>query len=145
MADSTEYVSHEPYIQAVADALDAAGLTVADWGGSDDDPRDAYIEFDRAITAPAYGIETEVSLLWTEERGWMVGWGDKDSVPQNGLDWVIDLSTGVLPTPDEMAAEARTVVAKIPGPQGGPYGRYRDSCDDDNFESQLAQYAGKDR
>ncbi|MFF4949759.1 DUF6292 family protein [Streptomyces chattanoogensis] len=145
MPDSTAYVPHAPYINAVADALDAAGLTVADWNADDNDPRDAYIEFDRAITAPAYGAETEVSLLWTEEKGWMVGWGDEDSVPQNGLDWVIDLFTGVLPTPDEMVAEAREVVTKIPRPQGGPYGRYRDSGDDDDFEPQLAQYSGKDR
>ncbi|PNE41604.1 DUF6292 family protein [Streptomyces noursei] len=141
MSESTPYVSHAPYIEAIAAALDAAGLTVADWGGSDNDPRDAYIEFDRTITAPTYGDDTEVNLLWREDRGWMVGWGDADSVSQSGLDWVIDLFCGVLPTPEEMVTEARTVVAKIPSPQGGPYGRYRDTGDDDGFEAELAQYA----
>ncbi|MFE6686577.1 DUF6292 family protein [Streptomyces sp. NPDC057743] len=146
MPEHTDYVSHEPYIKAIADALNAAGLTVADWGGDDNDPRDAYIEFDRTVTAPVYGEETEVNLLWNEERGWMAGWGDADSVPQNGLDWVVDLFVGVLPTPDEMVAEARTVITRIPSPQGGPYGRYRDSStDDDDFETQLAQYTGQER
>ncbi|ARF56631.1 DUF6292 family protein [Streptomyces gilvosporeus] len=141
MPDNTAYVPHAPYIKAVADALDTDGLTVADWNADDNDPRDAYIEFERSVTSAAYGADTEVSLLWMEERGWMVGWGNADTVSQQGLDWVIDLFTGVLPTPEEMVAEARTVVAKIPGPQGGPYGRYRDSCDDDGFEPELAQYA----
>ncbi|WP_411126257.1 DUF6292 family protein [Streptomyces sp. x-19] len=140
MSEPTPYVSHVPYIEAIAAALDAAGLTVVDWNAEDNDPRDAYIEFAREVTAPAYGDDTEVSLLWREDRGWMVGWGDADSVPQNGLDWVVDLFCGVLPTPDEMAAEARTVVAKIPGPQGGPYGRYRDVEDEDGFDAQLAIY-----
>ncbi|PJN37959.1 hypothetical protein CG747_26075 [Streptomyces sp. CB02959] len=140
MSEPDAYVSHAPYIEAVAEALDAAGLTVADCNADDNDPRDAYIEFDRAITTPAYGDDTEVNLLWREDRGWMVGWGDADSVSQSGLDWIVDLFCGVLPTPDEMVAEARTVVAKIPGPQGGPYGRYRDSGDDDGLDAQLATY-----
>ncbi|MER7988438.1 DUF6292 family protein [Streptomyces noursei] len=140
MSEPTPYISHVPYIEAVAAALDAAGLTVADVNAGDNDPRDAYIEVDRTITAPAYGADTEVNLLWREDRGWMVGWGDADSIPQNGLDWVVDLFCGVLPTPEEMVDEARTVVAKIPGPQGGPYGRYRDCGDDDGLDAQLATY-----
>ncbi|MGW9427490.1 DUF6292 family protein [Streptomyces decoyicus] len=139
MPDSTAYVSHAPYIKAVADALDAASLTVADWNADDNDPRDAYIEFERSVTAAAYDADTEVNLLWTEEKGWMVGWGEADS--HTGLDWVIDLFPGVLPTPEDMVTEARAVVAKIPAPQSGPSGRYRDSGDDDDFETQLAHYA----
>lgn len=138
MSEPAPYVSHAPYIEAIANALDAAGLTVADWNADDNDPRDAYIEFARQITAPAYDEDTEVNLLWREDRGWMVGWGNADS--HNGLDWVVDLFCGVLPTPEEMVTEARTVVAKIPRPQGTPYGRYRDTGDDDGLDTQLATY-----
>lgn len=66
--------AHEAYIQAVADALDAAGLTTADCHADPNDPRDGWISFDmdrqgRIDGEPLWQYD-EVGVGWSEDRGW---------------------------------------------------------------------------
>jgi len=96
---------HEPYLGAVAAALDAAGLKVASWEPDVDEIYSGWVVLDRALTTQAYGPDIEVDLLWHEERGWSVGWGAE--VDQVGFDQVVYLDLGgVLPTPAEVVDAA---------------------------------------
>ena len=66
--------AHEPYIQAVADALAANGFPVADWFADPNDPRDGNITLDMArqgsIDGQPVWSSDEVHVAWDEDRGW---------------------------------------------------------------------------
>ena len=62
---------HEHYIKAVADAIEAAGLTITDWQGSDNGERlEAWIELSPNTDGDA------LTLAWCSENGWEYGWTD---------------------------------------------------------------------
>ncbi|WP_037612334.1 DUF6292 family protein [Streptomyces albus] len=128
--------AHEPYIQAVTKALDAAGLTVADWGGEDDETRTAWITLDPAVTSQHYP-GYDITLTWTEERGWSFGWGEPAS---DRIDWIGDLHTGVLPTPTTVVSVVRVALEHQRPSVTGPWSRYRYCGDEDDFEQQLMAY-----
>lgn len=132
---------HDYYIKAAAEALEAADIAVVDWNADLNDPRDGWIELGRDVTAAQYGAGNEVSLLWTEERGWSIGWGREGT---SRLDWIHHLGTGVLPTPDDMVGVAKAAIKECPGhlDNGSVYRSFEDQ--DDGFEERLAAYAPKD-
>ncbi|WP_431774299.1 DUF6292 family protein [Streptomyces cucumeris] len=130
--------AHEPYITAVADAVDRAGMSVVEWSAEEGDPRAGWIEFALKTTVRAYGRD-EVALLWNEEQGWSVGWGDANG--RGRLERTVRMYSGVMPTVDEMVAAAREIVTELPGPDHGfPASRYRECGDEDGFDGQLAAY-----
>lgn len=66
--------AHEPYIAAVAHALNAAGLHTDYWHADPNDPRDGWIGFDmdkqgRFDGEPLWDSD-EVGVGWSEDRGW---------------------------------------------------------------------------
>jgi hypothetical protein len=138
---SAYVIPHEAYLKACADALDAAGIPVEDWSGEDDSLSVGWIDLDPEVTAAVYGSD-RVVLVWSEERGWSAGWGASPSSgsTEHGVEQLVDLSIGVLPTPAELVEATRGVVAEIPAPDAGPYGRYRNAGDSDDLAAQLATY-----
>lgn len=127
---------HFPYIEAVVDALNAAGLTVTDWHADANDPLDAAVELDRELTAALYGETSEVWLCWTEERGWYLALSDERD--NGNLSGLTDLLVGVVPGPDEMVALVRDLLEKRPA--RFELGRYRDAGDDDDVADELLAY-----
>ena len=132
----------EPYIAAVADACQAAGLLVADYTSDDIDPRDGIINLvTRPDADPDEDWEDSYTLGWNEERGWLIGW-PKD--PHGELHNILYLGAGALPAPADVAEHARRIVAgeltaderyHLMDP-----GQWRSQDDDDDFESHLAAY-----
>src|SRR5690606_11767732 len=57
--------AHGPYITAVANEIQAAGIAVADWWADADEPRGGAIE----LAGQVDGYE-EVYVCWREDRGW---------------------------------------------------------------------------
>ncbi|WP_433790200.1 DUF6292 family protein [Actinoplanes sp. CA-252034] len=66
--------AHAGYIRAVAAALEAAGVPVADWRADDGPVRDGWIPFDLARQVRLHGRPVwdhdEAGAGWSEERGW---------------------------------------------------------------------------
>lgn len=61
------HAAHEPYLSAVADAFEAAGIEVVTWFADANDPRDGAIQIDpQAVDSSA----DEVWVCWQEERRW---------------------------------------------------------------------------
>ncbi|GGU63604.1 hypothetical protein GCM10010211_30800 [Streptomyces albospinus] len=129
--------AHAPYLQAVADALAAADIRVNDWSADADEARSGFIILSHRDTAAVYD-EDEVTLLWNEEMGWLAGWGEPDAAR---VEWLAELYNGVLPTPAEMVTATRELLTTQPNITLGRPGYYRSLADEDDFETQLAQYA----
>lgn len=67
------HTAHQPYMAAVAAALDTAGLTTTGHYACSNDPRDGAINLDTvAIVGAVKRVwpHTEVAVCWQEERGW---------------------------------------------------------------------------
>lgn len=68
--------AHEPYVQAVADALDANGFKTADWFADPNNPRDGNIQLDLtqqgSIDGKPIWSSDEVHVAWDEDRGWRI-------------------------------------------------------------------------
>lgn len=63
------HAAHEPYLAAVADAFEAAGVEVITWFADANDPRDGAIQIDpEAVDSGA----DEVWVCWQEERRWYI-------------------------------------------------------------------------
>lgn len=63
------HAAHEPYLSAVADAFEAAGVAVVTWFADANDPRDGAIQIDpKAVDSNA----DEVWVCWQEERRWYI-------------------------------------------------------------------------
>ncbi|GGN65999.1 hypothetical protein GCM10010112_27980 [Actinoplanes lobatus] len=66
--------AHAGYIRAVAAALEAAGVPVADWRADDGVPRDGWIPFDLARQVRLHGRPVwdhdQAGAGWSEEDGW---------------------------------------------------------------------------
>jgi hypothetical protein len=132
----------EPYIAAVADACQAAGLIVAQYGSDDIDPRDGTIDIVlRPDADPDEDYRDVRTLGWNEERGWLIG-QPKD--PHGELTGILYIGASALPDPADVAEQARKVIA---GELSGDEQRrlmdpvqWRSQDDEDDFESQLAAY-----
>src|SRR5207253_6886178 len=74
MTDTIDYHrAHESYIAAVVDALNAAGISVADWHADPNDPRDAAIRLGDPAAVDDDDFAAEVWICWDEESGWFRG------------------------------------------------------------------------
>ncbi|WP_328476502.1 DUF6292 family protein [Actinoplanes sp. NBC_00393] len=67
-------MSHAAYLRAVAAALEAAGIPVADCRADDRAPRDGWIPFDLVRQVRLHGRPVwdhdQAGLGWDEHRGW---------------------------------------------------------------------------
>src|SRR5438132_496462 len=102
MTDTIEYHrAHESYIAAEVDALNAAGISVADWHADPNDPRDAAIRLGDPAAVDDDDFAAEVWICWDEESGWFRG-VDKDG--RSGLSGIRWAQLGVLPKPRAVVA-----------------------------------------
>jgi hypothetical protein len=130
------HTAHRPYIEAVANALQAADIATTDHSAEPDDPRNGFIELDRSATAAVYG-EQYARLIWDEESGWLLGWGGEDG----RSDSIAPLLADVLPTPPDVVAAVQAALAVKPETVHGRPGQYREFEDEhDGFEERLAVY-----
>jgi hypothetical protein len=132
----------EAYIAAAADACTAAGLIVTEYWSDDIDPRDGAINLVTEADADAEeDWEKSRTLGWDEERGWMFGEPKSHHGELQNLLW---LCAGALPTPADVAEQARRIIAgeltreEYRALMG--WTRWRDQEDDDGFEAELAAY-----
>ena len=134
----------EPYISAVADACQAAGLHVIDFWTDDIDPRDGGITISVLPEGDPDGEDWKASrtLGWNEQDGWFYGEPRCEHGELHNLLW---LGLGALPGPAEVAEAARKlIVAGIPAGDRRRMmdrTRYRETGDEDGFDAELAAYA----
>lgn len=144
--------AHEPYLRAVADALDAADIPTAGWFAEPNDPRDGFIDLDLdrqpSIDGRPAWPHDEVAVCWQEERGWWILAVDKLDPPhQNKGNWqtdqrnVYDLGVATVASPATVAAavaEHAGLTVEIPD-DGHPDLDFPDhQFDDDNPALELA-------
>jgi len=95
--------AHEPYIAAVAAALDAAGFPTADFYADPNDPRDGAIKLDlgRQGTIGGQPIwrHDEVWIGWQEERGWWLLTEDRRPNGQDPSRFVYGLGVATVAAP----------------------------------------------
>lgn len=133
----------EPYIAAVADACQKAGLHVADYFTDDIDPRDGGIHLVLSPDAdPDEDWRDTCGVYWDENRGWMYGEPKNSGGELHNLLWFGD---GPLPAPADVAETARRIIAgEVPLDEKFrmmDHVRWRDHEDEDpEFENQLAAY-----
>ena len=132
----------EPYIAAVADACQKAGLSVVDYFSDDIDPRDGGIHLLTRPDADPDDWEDTCGIYWDENRGWMYGEPKNSGGELHNLLW---LGGGPLPEPAGIAEQARRLIA---GEMSADerrslmdFVRWRDHEEEDpEFEAQLAAY-----
>lgn len=113
--DMPHQESHRAYIAAVVAALNGAGVPVTEFACPVDDSGDlgllrrAYINLDMRATYRLYG-DQEVSLLWSDEDGWVLGWGPAGELVAAR----VSLCAGLLAAPREVVAAARAALSSIP-------------------------------
>src|SRR5690349_10540630 len=106
----------EPYIAAVADACQAAGLHVRDYWSDDIDPRDGAVHLTLdpdqdpdADPDDEFGDwQLSRTLGWDEEKGWFYG------EPKNHhgeLHNLLFLGGGAIPAPADVAEDVRRIIA----------------------------------
>ena len=66
----TEVAGHWDYLRAVAEALEAAGIAIADWRADPGPPRDGWIPFDIARPSIMTWEYDQAGLSWSESGGW---------------------------------------------------------------------------
>ncbi|MEU8870452.1 DUF6292 family protein [Streptomyces javensis] len=107
--------THRAYIHTVTHALNAAGIQVCSVSfPHDDDPdlillRRAVLDLDVRVTHHIYG-DQEVSLLWSDETGWSIGWGPVGSV----CGACFTVCRSLAPAPGEVVAAAQAVLSAPP-------------------------------
>lgn len=125
--------AHEPYMGAVVDALEAAGLEVKECFADANDPRDGCITL---VGADEDGHERHVA--WDEEKGWFYGISDERGEIRT-IWWICD---DVLPDPDEVVSAVQRCAAGDYSQASLYHGYYRDFEDEnDGFEERLRAYA----
>lgn len=132
MAEIDYHNAHAPYTDAVAHALEVAGIEVDGWFADANDPRDSCITLARSKPG------RQRVVAWTEEKGWMYGTG-----PENdSLNAIYGICDGVLPEPAEVVEAVRRCLAGDFSSTDSYTAHLRDSEDDeDGFEERLAAYA----
>ncbi len=135
MSEITYHTAHAPYMEAVVEALEAAGVGVEDWFADANDPRDGCITLaERAEDGDARYV------AWDEEKGWLYGLGPEGG-PINLIWWIC---VDILPTPSEVVEAVGACVAKDYSKASIRHGNYRWFEDDeDGFEERLAGYHPK--
>lgn len=139
--------AHEPYMWAVAKALQTAGLDIDGWSAEPNDPRDGYIGFRvAAFHDPEHSpiwLNDEVNVAWSEDRGWSVV-TVADSSSSNGR-FVYDLLIARVASPETVVnAVAEQVGERVTAPGDAfpdldfPEHTFED--DDLAFELALAHY-----
>lgn len=93
----TYHTVQDLYAAAVADALERAGVTVADYWGDPNEPRELTIE----LAHPPDGYEA-VQVGWREERGWY--WVPFSDAQAEFGDFAKDLPCAFLALPGDVAA-----------------------------------------
>ncbi|MEU4807402.1 DUF6292 family protein [Actinosynnema sp. NPDC023587] len=138
MSDDDFYDAHEPYLQAVADAIVAENIPVADVMVNADDPRNGWIVVGLGEAELTRTDEPVTYLLWHEERGWQRAVG----LYGEQFDQVRDAPFEMLPTPVAVAAWCRRVLSGSAeeDPASSPSAVFRNTGDDDGFEEQLRGY-----
>lgn len=141
MSELHEHLEHEPYLNAVADALD---IEVHDVVAHPDDPRDGYlaIGYEHATRVGCHADDLFV-LGWSEEKGWDCG------IERDGHGRVQYLyepapPLPVLAEPSQVAGWCRQMLndgieAHARMASGRRYRQHEDG--DAAFESALAGYA----
>lgn len=136
--------AHGPYIQAVAQALDDAGLAVADWHADPNDPRDGAIQLDMnkqgTIDGHPLWPYDEVWVGWQEERGWhLLAINHKDGAEDSR--YAHNLHLGLVPNPASVVnvvGDKAGLALRIPD-DGYPYGDFPGhTFEDDNPEFEMA-------
>lgn len=107
---------HEAYIAAVACACDTAGVAVTSYCADVNDPLDGFIEFAPTRALGCFAGYDEVSLCWSEDKGWWILTVDDP----HGRDSrnVYDLHAGILPSPETVVhefADRACLTLDIPG------------------------------
>jgi len=118
-AGADQRLAHAGYIAAVAAALEAAGVPVADWRADGGEPRDGWIPFDLARQVRLHGWPVwdhdEAGAGWSEETGWYLLTVDdpagRDVRTVKGLDVAVIAAPG---------AVARAVADLAGLPSAGP-------------------------
>ncbi|MBO3738975.1 DUF6292 family protein [Actinoplanes flavus] len=114
-------LAHAGYIRAVAAALEAAGVPVADWRADDGVPRDGWIPFDLARQVQLHGRPVwdhdEAGAGWSEEDGWHLLTVDDPGGRDIRVDRPLNVATVAAPS---SVARAVTELAGIR--TGGPGG-----------------------
>lgn len=139
--------THAPYIRAVAEALEAAGIPVADWRADDRVPRDGWIPLDLVRQVRLHGRPVwdhdQAGVGWDEDHGWYLL--TVDDPYGRSVRTTRDLAVPRLAGPRSVArATARQ--AGLAGPDG-PDERGRDfpahrcARPDPAFEAALLRYA----
>jgi hypothetical protein len=115
LLDLPDQLTHRAYVRAVTAALTAAGVPVSAVSFPHDPDADlvlarrAVLDLDMRATWPVYG-DQEVSLIWTDETGWSVGWGPAGDVC--GASFTVCRS--LVPEPAEVVAAALAAVTAPP-------------------------------
>lgn len=132
--------AHEPYINAVQQALTAAGFDVLDWHADPNDPRDGAVQI-----RPVGDLDhDEVWVGWQEERGWhLLRIDEREHGEANR--WVTDLSVGLVYSPFSVAqavAQEAGLTFLLPD-DGHPDLDFEHCFEDDDvpFELALRHYA----
>lgn len=146
----TWFQAHEPYMRAVADALNAAGFPVERWDADPNQPRDGNIalDLDRQGTIDGHPIwsHDEVNVGWNEDRGWFLNTVDDP----HGRDfrYVYDLGVERVAAPLSVAlavAEKAGLTVDLPAVGGGfpdvDFPDHWSEEDDVPFELALRRYA----
>jgi hypothetical protein len=126
--------AHEPYMRAVAEALEAAGVKVLDWYADPNDPRDGAIQV-------ASDAADEVWLGWQEERGWTLLCIDERSGGQQPTRLVRDLGAGTVYSPESVVrayGQEMGVVVDPPGDRFPDVDFPQHEAEVDNVELELA-------
>ncbi|GGN07541.1 hypothetical protein FHR83_002468 [Actinoplanes campanulatus] len=112
-------LAHAGYIRAVAAALEAAGVPVADWRADDGVPRDGWIPFDLARQVRLHGRPVwdhdEAGAAWSEMDGWRLLTVDDPGGRNVRSVHALDVTTVAAPS-----SVARAVTERAGIRSGGP-------------------------
>ncbi|MDI6100015.1 DUF6292 family protein [Actinoplanes sp. NEAU-A12] len=145
-------LAHAGYIRAVAGALEAAGVPVADWRADPGPPRDGWIPFDLARQTRLHGRvvwdHDAAGAGWSEERGWYLL--TVDDPAGRDVRTVRALEVPVIAAPRAVARAVAAVagladsVATGPpasGPADPEFSGHRAGVVDPAFEEALLRYS----
>ncbi|MBG0562165.1 DUF6292 family protein [Actinoplanes aureus] len=139
---------HAAYIRAVAEALEAAGVPVADWRADSRVPRDGWIPFDLIRQVRLHGRPVwdhdQAGLGWDEDNGWYLL--TVDDPYGRGVRTTTKLAVARLAAPTSVvrAVARHGGIAGPAGPQAHPdldFPDHRAGRPDAGFEAALLRYA----
>ncbi|GIF37061.1 DUF6292 family protein [Actinoplanes xinjiangensis] len=140
--------AHSGYLRAVAAALEAAGVPVADWRADSGSPRDGWIPFDLARQVRLHGRPVwdhdEAGAGWSEERGWYLL--TVDDPAGRGVRTVEALAVPMIAAPGAVARAIASLAGLCApgGPRaeaGADFPGHRAGVPDPAFEAALLRYS----